>query len=110
MKIIHRKQRSILNISLSLISQIIAVLAGMLLPRVLMTHYGSETNGMVSSIQQAVGYLTLIEGGLLSTVAVKLYKPLADGDTERGYEYLLPHLYRAIVRDGAPHEKQIAIG
>jgi len=81
-KIIHRKQRSILNISLSLISQIIAVLAGMLLPRVLMTHYGSETNGMVSSIQQAVGYLTLIEGGLLSTVAVKLYKPLADGDTE----------------------------
>lgn len=35
---------------------------------------------------------------------------LADGDTERGYEYLLPHLYRAIVRDGAPHEKQIAIG
>ena len=35
---------------------------------------------------------------------------LADGDNERGYEYLLPHLYRAITKEDAPNERQIAIG
>ncbi|MBQ7759313.1 hypothetical protein [Anaerotignum sp.] len=35
---------------------------------------------------------------------------LADGDTVKGYEHLLPHLYRVITREGAPTEKQIAIG
>lgn len=82
MKITNRKCRSTFNIALSLISQIIAVLSGLMLPRVLMLHYDSETYGIVSSIQQAVGYLMLIEGGLLSTVVVKLYKPIADGDAE----------------------------
>lgn len=79
---IGRKKQSIINIVLSLLSQIATVLIGMLLPRALMVNYGSETNGLITSMQQIVNYLTLIEGGLLSTVAVALYKPLANEDTD----------------------------
>jgi len=75
-----RKKRSIINIVLSLSSQFITVVVGMLLPRALMVNYGSETNGLITSLQQMISYLTLIEGGLLSAVAVSLYKPLADND------------------------------
>ena len=35
---------------------------------------------------------------------------LADGDNEIGYGYFLPHLYRAITKENAPDERQIAIG
>ena len=35
---------------------------------------------------------------------------LANGDTERGYAVLLPHLYRVITKENAPKERQIAIG
>ena len=77
---VGRKKQSIINIVLSLLSQIVTVMVGMLLPRALMVNYGSETNGLITSMQQVINYLTLIEGGLLSTVAVALYKPIANED------------------------------
>ena len=77
---IGRKKQSVINIFMALFSQMATVLIGMLLPRALMVNYGSETNGLITSMQQIINYLTLIEGGLLSTVAVSLYKPLANED------------------------------
>ena len=61
---VGRKKQSIINIVLSLLSQIVTVMVGMLLPRALMVNYGSETNGLITSMQQVINYLTLIEGGL----------------------------------------------
>ena len=40
---VGRKKQSIINIVLSLLSQIVTVMVGMLLPRALMVNYGSET-------------------------------------------------------------------
>ena len=88
-----RKKRSIINIVLALASQFVTVVIGMLLPRALMVNYGSETNGLVTSLQQVISYLTLIEGGLLSTVAVSLYKPLADNDTDKVNQILASAKY-----------------
>lgn len=89
----ERSKRSIINIVLALFSQIATVLVGMVLPRALMVNYGSETNGLVTSLQQVISYLTLIEGGLLSTVAVSLYKPLADKDVKRVNQVLYSAKY-----------------
>ena len=88
-----RKHRSLINIGLSLISQLITVIVGMLLPRALMINYGSATNGLITSLQQMISYLTLIEGGLLSTVAVSLYKPLADNDINKVDQILFSAKY-----------------
>lgn len=88
-----RKKQSIANIFISLVSQFFTVLVGMLLPRALMVNYGSETNGLITSLQQVINYLTLIEGGLLSAVTVSLYKPLADNDVDRVNEVLTSAKY-----------------
>lgn len=88
-----RKKRSLINIVLALISQLSTVIVGMLLPRALMVNYGSETNGLITSLQQIISYLTLIEGGLLSTVAVALYKPLAEENTDRVNQVLASAKY-----------------
>lgn len=93
---IGRKKQSVINIAMALFSQSATVLIGMLLPRALMVNYGSETNGLITSMQQIINYLTLIEGGLLSTVAVALYKPLANEDVS-GVNHILAaakHFYR----------------
>lgn len=93
-----REKKSLINILISLMSQICTVLVGMLLPRALMINYGSETNGLITSLQQLIGYLTLIEGGLLSAVTVSLYKPLADEDQKRVNEILssAKYFYRRV--------------
>ncbi len=35
---------------------------------------------------------------------------IADGDTEKGAKWLLPHFYRIVLEENAPLERQIAIG
>lgn len=45
--------------------------------------YGSEINGLVSSINQLISYISLVEAGLSGAAVFSLYKPLADGD-EKG--------------------------
>ena len=47
----------------------------------MLTVYGSEINGLVSSITQFILYLTLIEVGLSGATIYSLYKPIADNDT-----------------------------
>ena len=83
MKKSGRKKRSIVNILVSLASQVMTVIVGMLLPRALILNYGSETNGIITSLQQIISYLTLIEGGLLSAVAVSLYTPVAQDNINK---------------------------
>jgi len=60
--------------------QIVVMIAGFILPKVMLTFYGSEINGLVSSITQFVLYLTLIEAGLSGATIYSLYKPLADNN------------------------------
>lgn len=58
--------------------QIISIIAGLIIPRVMLTTYGSEINGLVTSINQYVVYITLVEIGLGSAVIYSLYKPLSE--------------------------------
>ena len=39
--------------------------------------YGSDVNGLVSSITQFLGYIALVEGGVGGVIRAALYKPLA---------------------------------
>ncbi len=60
--------------------QIFTMLSGFILPRVMLSVYGSEINGLVSSITQFISYLTLVEAGLSGSIVYSLYKPLAEND------------------------------
>ena len=60
--------------------QIITMCIGFIVPRVMLIAYGSEINGLVTSINQFLGYCNLVEAGLSGAAVYALYKPLADDD------------------------------
>ncbi len=60
--------------------QIATVTAGFIIPRIMLTVYGSEINGLVTSVSQFIGYFNLVEAGLASSAVYSLYKPLAEQD------------------------------
>ena len=69
-----------LNSGTSLLYQLVKLLCGFILPRMFLQYYGSAVNGLVSSITQFLGFITLAECGVGAVVQSALYKPLADKD------------------------------
>ncbi|MBR6123433.1 sugar isomerase, partial [Candidatus Saccharibacteria bacterium] len=67
--------------SVSAISlQIVTIVCGFILPRFLLQYYGSAVNGLISSITQFLGFITLAECGIGAVVQSALYKPLSCND------------------------------
>ncbi|MBQ7096325.1 MAG: hypothetical protein IJN80_07775 [Clostridia bacterium] len=62
--------------------QIVVMLVGFITPRIILQFYGSELNGLVSSINQFITYFSLIEAGIAGAATFSLYKPLAENDHE----------------------------
>ena len=75
-----RTQRAKLNMVFSLLQQGIALVCGLIIPRLMLRAYGSEANGAVTSISTFLGYIALLEGGIAGVARAALYKPLADND------------------------------
>lgn len=63
--------------------QIAAMLSGFIIPRYMLVYYGSEINGLISSILQFIAYFNLVEAGISGAAVYALYKPLAEGDNVR---------------------------
>lgn len=79
----NRTQKFALNSITTAISQIVVMIVGFITPSLMIRTYGSEINGLVSSINQLIGYITLVEAGLSGAAVYSLYKPLAEHD-EKG--------------------------
>lgn len=56
------------------------MIVGIITPRIMLKYYGSEINGLVSSITQFISYFALVEAGLSGAATYALYKPLANDD------------------------------
>ncbi len=77
----NRTKKFFFNTVTTAALQIFTMISGFILPKVMLSVYGSEINGLVTSITQLISYLTLVEAGLSGAVVYSLYKPLADDDT-----------------------------
>lgn len=75
-----RRSKLKLNMASSLLYQLITLVCGFILPRFFLSYYGSEVNGLVSSITQFLGFISLAECGVGAVVQSSLYKPLANRD------------------------------
>lgn len=75
-----RKKKLFLNTTISLINQIVTLVCGFILPKLFLTYYGSAVNGLVSSITQFLGFISLCECGVGAVVQSALYKPLSEKD------------------------------
>lgn len=72
-----------LNASVSLINRFTILISGMILPRLILVHYGSEVNGLTSSINQFLSIITFLDMGVGAVVQSALFKPLALDDRDR---------------------------
>lgn len=77
-----RKKKLLLNTGAAVIHQVIALICGFVLPRLIISHYGSATNGLLSSITQFLAFFSMMEMGVGAVVRASLYKPLADYDQD----------------------------
>lgn len=73
-----RTKKFIHNSVTTALYQVIVMIAGFITPRVMLSCYGSEINGLVSSIQQFINYFTLVEAGISGAAVFALYIPLAE--------------------------------
>ena len=71
------------NLLTALILQIVTMVSGLVLPRLIISTFGSEVNGLVSSITQFLSFISLLEGGLGAVVLAELYKPIEDKDDRK---------------------------
>lgn len=93
-----RSKKALFNLSANLLLQFVTALVGILLPRLMIEAYGSSINGMVSSINQFLRYLSLIEAGLGAASIAALYAPLASQQWGRLNAILSAshHFYRRV--------------
>lgn len=72
-----RSRNALYNISTNLILQLIVIIYGFVVPKIIINSFGSSVNGLVSSITQFLGYIALLESGFGPVVKAALYKPIA---------------------------------
>lgn len=67
------KKKSAYNMIVGFFSQIIILALGFVVPRVILTHYGSDANGLTSTITQIFSYMALLEAGIGQATTNELY-------------------------------------
>ena len=75
-----RSKKAIYNIVSTLVLQVVIVLYGFIVPKIIINKFGSDVNGLISSITQFLAYISLLESGFGPVVKAALYKPIANKD------------------------------
>lgn len=68
------------NIIIGLGGQLIVMFFGIIIPRIMIVNYGSDVNGLVSTITQIFTYMALLEAGIGQASRNILFKYFANGD------------------------------
>lgn len=79
----NRKQKLLINTVTSLLFQVTTVICGFILPRLIIKNFGSDVNGLISSINQFLALISFLDLGVGSVVQSSLYKPLALKDDKQ---------------------------
>lgn len=93
-----RKKRFIWNMMSSLGGQIVSLVCGFILPRMILNAFGTQINGLVSSITQFLTVVSLTEFGMTAVVQSSLYEALAENDNTKISKILTSssHFFRKI--------------
>lgn len=78
-----KKRITLINMISTLILQIVTIISGFIIPKIILSNFGSDVNGLVSSLTQFLNYITLVEGGITGVVMACLYKPLYEQDNKK---------------------------
>jgi len=75
-------KRGLKNIIFGLLSQVLIMVLGLIIPRFFVMRYGSAVNGLFSSITQLMGYVALLEAGIGTATVQALYSRVANKDSD----------------------------
>ena len=71
-----------LNVITSVANEMAVLVFGLVVPRIVLTHFGSTYNGLLNSIAQFMSFSVVLRSGMGAVTCAALYKPLAQGDTQ----------------------------
>lgn len=77
-----RSKKALFNSISSLIYQIVSIISGLILPRLILGAFGSNYNGITTSITQFLTFVILLKAGVGGVTKAALYKPLANNDMD----------------------------
>ena len=75
-------KKGILNNTISsIVSYGILLIVSIVSSKLILVTYGSEANGLLSSVNQLFSYIALLEAGIGTATVTALYRPIADADS-----------------------------
>ena len=124
-----RTKKAIMNMSWSLVYQVIAIICGLITPRLILSQFGSVYNGVIASATQFLNMVSILTLGITGATRVQLYKTLSKHDdlgTSRimkatqqymrkvgyaviGYACILSIAYPFISNNDLPYFENVAI-
>lgn len=75
-----RSKNALKNIAVYIVYEAIALILGVIFPRFIILTYGSEINGLTSTISRVLSLINLIQAGAVGAAIYQMYKPVADND------------------------------
>ena len=78
----EKRKRVVMNIISQFVYNGVVIAFGLILPRLYLVSFGSDVNGLVSTVKDIFAYLALLEAGIGVNAQYALYKPIANGEKE----------------------------
>lgn len=78
-----RSKKAFINTIAFALKEVIALLCNFILPRLILSYFGSTYNGAIHSITQFLNFITIFQFGIEGSTKMELYKSLANHDSVR---------------------------
>ena len=78
-----RKNRALINTLSSILLQITIIICGLIIPKRIIMVFGSDVNGIITSITKFLSLIILMESGFGVVIKSLLFKPIANKDTKQ---------------------------
>lgn len=78
-----KTKATILTMAAALANSVLVTVFNLIYSNYLLQIYGSEINGLISTLSQFVSLFLIIEGGFMTAAVVATYKPIVDKDYQK---------------------------
>lgn len=75
-----RSLSTLKNVAMSLLYEVMLILFGLVVPRLIIGTYGSEVNGLTSTITHILQILNILQAGAVGASIFQMFKPVAEKD------------------------------
>lgn len=76
-----RTSKALRNVLAAFVELLVLVVSGLVIPRLIIVHYGSACNGLIASVTKFVSLVSVLNVGISGAARAQLYGPLSRRDT-----------------------------